>query len=117
MSMRRSPRGRGGKWRRGCAMFRHARATFYWSRAEDAAPLPRGRVGAACRRTGHRGAHERVWGHGAACASGRCPLAGTSSRIQYNYYTEDARALAALEDTVAGADARGTLARLLHRDS
>jgi hypothetical protein len=28
------------------------------------------------------------------------------SRIQYNYYTEDARALAALEDTVAGADAQ-----------
>ncbi|GAC1455048.1 MAG: hypothetical protein PVS2B3_11280 [Steroidobacteraceae bacterium] len=31
------------------------------------------------------------------------------SRIQYNYYTEDARALAALEDTVAGAGAPAAL--------
>lgn len=31
------------------------------------------------------------------------------SRIQYDYYTEDARALAALEDTVAGADANELL--------
>ena len=31
------------------------------------------------------------------------------SRIQYGYYTEDARALAALQDTVAGADAHDPL--------
>lgn len=31
------------------------------------------------------------------------------SRIQYDYYTEDARALSALEDTVAGADANEPL--------
>jgi hypothetical protein len=57
-------------------------------------------------------------GVAAAAALGALALAAAAddaawrdieSRIQYDYYTEDARALAALEDTVAGADSHEPL--------